>query len=116
MGHLHYRALSILREIVTSLPDFNVKQQGVCRGCALSKNSKVAFPSSESRSKGILDLIYSDVSGPMSRASLQGALYYVTFNDDFSKKTWIFFMKTTSIGSRNSRPRWRTKQGRRSRS
>jgi hypothetical protein len=94
MGHLHYRALSILREIVTGLPDFSVEQQGMCRGCALGKNAKVAFPSSESRSKGILDLIHSDVSGPMSVASMQGALYYVTFIDDFSRKTWIFFMKT----------------------
>jgi hypothetical protein len=33
MGHLHYRALSILREIVTGLPDFSVEQQGVQRVC-----------------------------------------------------------------------------------
>jgi hypothetical protein len=26
MGHLHYRALSTLREIVTSLPDFSIEQ------------------------------------------------------------------------------------------
>jgi hypothetical protein len=66
----------------------------MCRGCALGKNAKAAFPSSESRSKGILDLIHSDVCGPMSVASVQGSSYYVTFIDDFSRKTWIFFMKT----------------------
>jgi hypothetical protein len=54
----------------------------------------VSFSSTESRSKGISDLIHSNVSGPMSVASLQGSSYYVTFIDDFSKKTWIFFMKT----------------------
>jgi hypothetical protein len=63
LGHLHYRALSILRGIVTGLPEFSIEQQGVCRGCALGKNAKDAFPSSESRSKGILDLIHSYVSG-----------------------------------------------------
>jgi hypothetical protein len=68
MGHLHYRALSILREIVTGLPDFSIEQQGVCRGCALGKNAKAAFPSNKSRSKGILDLIHSDVCGPRSVA------------------------------------------------
>ena len=41
-----------------------------------------------------LDLIDSDVCGPMSIATVQGASYYVTFIDDFSRKTWIFFRKT----------------------
>jgi hypothetical protein len=86
MGHLHYKALSILREIVTNLPYFSVEQQGACKGYAPGKNVKVAFPSSESRSKGILDLIHSYVSGPMSIASVQGGLYYVTFINDFSRK------------------------------
>jgi hypothetical protein len=35
----------------------------MCRGCALSKNAKAAFPSSKSRSKGILDIIHSNVCG-----------------------------------------------------
>jgi hypothetical protein len=86
--------LSILRGIVTGLPEFSIEQQGVCRGCALGKNAKDSFPSNESRSKGILDLIHSYVSGSMSVASVQGSSYYVTFIDDFSRKTWIFFMKT----------------------
>jgi hypothetical protein len=93
MGHLHYMALSITREIVTDLPNFNIDQKGMCKGCALGKNANAIFPRSESRSKGILDLIHSNVSGPMSVASVQGALYYVTFIDDFSRKIWIFFMK-----------------------
>jgi hypothetical protein len=87
MGHLHYRALSILREIATGLPNLSVEQQGVYRGCALGENAKAAFPSSQSMSKGILDLTHSNVSGPMLMASMQVALYYVTFINDFSRKT-----------------------------
>jgi hypothetical protein len=66
----------------------------VCRGCAPGKNAKATFLSGDKRSKGILDLIHSDVSGSMSATSVQGVSYYVTFIDDFSTKTWIFFMKT----------------------
>jgi hypothetical protein len=76
-----------IRGIVISLSEFSVEKQGVRRGCALGKNANIAFPRSESRSKGILDIIHSDVSGSMLVASLQGASYYVMFIDDFSRKT-----------------------------
>ena len=83
-----------MREIVTGLPDFRVEQQCACRGCALGKYAKAAFLSSENRSKWILDLIHSDVGGRMSAVSLRGYHYYVIFIDDFSRCTWIYFMKT----------------------
>jgi transposase InsO family protein len=41
-----------------------------------------------------LDLIHSDVCGPMITASLNEYLYYVLFIDDHSRKTWIYFLKT----------------------
>ena len=33
--------------------------------------------------------MYSDVCGPMPMASMGGALYFVTFIDDFSNKVWV---------------------------
>ena len=32
-------------------------------------------------------------STPMSSSSLRGYVYYVSFIDDFSRKTWIYFIK-----------------------
>ena len=60
----------------------------------LGKNAKKSFPRSITRSKEILELIHSDVCGPMSSPSLNGYLYYVIFIDDYSRKTWIYFLKT----------------------
>jgi hypothetical protein len=94
MGHLHHKALPILREIVTGLPEFSIEQHGVCRGCTLGKHAKVAFPSSEHRSMGILNLVHLYVCGRMSVASITRNMYYVSFIDDFSRKTWIYFLKT----------------------
>lgn len=59
----------------------------------LGKNAKKSFPRSITRSKEILELIHSDVCGPMSSSSLNGYLYYVIFIDDYSQKTWIYFLK-----------------------
>ena len=35
----------------------------------------------------------SNVCGLMATTSLSGYVYYVSFIDDFSRKTWIYFMK-----------------------
>jgi hypothetical protein len=79
---------------ITGLSEIHVQHDGVCRGCSLGKNIKVSFLSNDNRSKGILDLIHSNVCGPMDVASLNGYLYYVLFIDDHSQKTWIYFLKT----------------------
>ena len=83
----------MLREIVTRLPQFSTKHQEVCRVCTLRKYTKTSFPSNEHRAAAILELIHSNVCGPMSTMSLSGHEYYVTFIDDYSKKTWIYFLK-----------------------
>jgi hypothetical protein len=94
LAHLLYRALPSLGKMVTGLPPLRVEHEGVCRGCALGKNAKGRFSSSDSRSKGILDLIHSDLCGPMTIASLSGYLYYFIFIDDYSRKTWIYLLKS----------------------
>jgi 5'-3' exoribonuclease 2 len=67
--------------------------EGVCRACALGKSVNNPFPSSDNRSKEILNLIHSDVYGPMLVKSLGDSLYYVTLIDDFSGKTWMYLLK-----------------------
>jgi hypothetical protein len=94
LAHIHYRALPALGKMVTGLPEIQVQHNGVCRGCALGKNVKGSFLSNDSISKGILDLIHSDVCGPMTVSSLNRYLYYVLFINDHSRKTWIYFLKT----------------------
>jgi hypothetical protein len=60
----------------------------------LSKHAKATFPSNEHKFKEILNLVHSDVCGLMSVASITRSMYYVSFIDGFSCKTWIYFLKT----------------------
>jgi hypothetical protein len=93
-AHLNYQALPFLKKMVVGIPELQSVHEGICRGCALGKNVKKPFPSSDNRSKEILDLIHSDVCGPMPVKYLGGSLYYVTFIDDYSRKTWLYLLKT----------------------
>ena len=73
---------------------FSFEHDNVCRGCALGKNTKKAYPHSNRQSNGILDLIHSNLCGPMTAPSMNGCIYYIIFIDDCSRKTWIYFLKT----------------------
>ena len=60
------------------------------------KQSQVRFPYGAPRENGILEMVHSDVFGPITVPSLGGSLSYVSFIDDFSRKTWIYFLKKKS--------------------
>ena len=63
LAHVHYIALPLASKAVEGLPEMQAKHDGVCKGCAKGKNTKKAFPSSESKAKGILEistLMYED--------------------------------------------------------
>ena len=64
--------------------------------CIYGKQNHVSFLSKATRPKGILKLVHGDVFGPVSVPSLGGSRYYVSFVDDFSKMTWIYFLKKKS--------------------
>lgn len=91
--HLHFRALSSIGKIVKGLPNLKSEHLGVCKGCAPGKNTKQSFPKSVHKSKAILELIHTDLCGPMFVPSLNGCLYYVIFIDDYSRRTWMYFLK-----------------------
>jgi transposase InsO family protein len=82
--------------MVCGMPSISFSKNEICKGCMFGKNIKKAFLSSDNRAQGILDLVHSDVCGPMSSPSLSVFLYYVIFLDDCSRKCWIYFLEAKS--------------------
>ena len=65
-----------------------------CSDCLAGKQHRVAFKSQPPHKKPeVLDLVHSDVC-KMSVRSMGGAKYFVTFIDDFSRKVWVYVLKT----------------------
>jgi hypothetical protein len=61
MAHIHFGALGHLREEVIGLLKISTERHDPCKGYALVKYARKPFPSSEHRSKGVLDPIHYDV-------------------------------------------------------
>jgi transposase InsO family protein len=94
LAHINYKALPYICKAVTGLPELKGDHEGVCNGCAQGKNIKNPFPKRDNKAEGVLELIHSDVCGPMPSSSISGYVYYVSFIDDYSRKTWIYFLKS----------------------
>jgi hypothetical protein len=78
------------------LPGFNESSlEVVCDTCQQAKSHQLPYSRSSSVSKAPLDLLYLDVWEPACE-SIGRNKYYVSFNDDFSKFTWIYFLKNKS--------------------
>jgi hypothetical protein len=93
-SHLNYQALPFLEKMVEGIPELQSTHEGICRGCALGKNVKKPFSSSNNRSKEILDLTHSYVCDMMPFKSLGSCNCYVIFIDDYERKTWLYLLKT----------------------
>ena len=62
-----------------------------CEGCLLGKMSKVSFPKkSMNRATKRLELIHTDLCGPMQIESHAGSKYVLTFMDDFTRYCNVF--------------------------
>jgi hypothetical protein len=94
LAHINYKVVPYVCKEVTCLPELKVDHEGVCNGCAQGKNIKNPFPKRDSKAKGVLEIIQSDVCVPMPSSSISGYVYYVSFIDDYSRKTWVYLLKS----------------------
>jgi hypothetical protein len=85
MGHIGEKGLRDMHNkgMVKYFPECNLEVD-FCEHCIYGKQIRVRFPSGETREKRIIELVHSDVFGPISVPSLGGSLYYVSFIDYFS--------------------------------
>ena len=68
-----------------------------CNGCLLGKMVRTSCPKvSDTRASDILELIHSDVCGPMQTDSIGGSRYMVTFIDDATRYCMVYFLKKKS--------------------
>jgi hypothetical protein len=71
--------------------------KGVCKGCVLGKHHQAPFDSRKVwRGQNLLELVHNDVCY-INLPSLASARYTLTFIDDFSHFTWVYFLKNKNL-------------------
>lgn len=87
LAHANFKTLK-------SLFQWNSTPDTKCEVCAKGKQARQPFSDSGTRATKLLEIVHSDVCGKMPVRSLGGSNYFVTFIDDFSRKIFIFPIKS----------------------
>ena len=86
LGHISEKGMEMLLS-KRKLPELKSIDFDMCESCILGKQKNVSFLKTSKTPKAEkLELVYINLWGPSSVASLGGSRYYITFIDDSSKK------------------------------
>ncbi|GJV81728.1 retrovirus-related pol polyprotein from transposon TNT 1-94, partial [Tanacetum coccineum] len=82
-------------DLVDGLPKFKYHKNHLCSACEQGKSEKASLPpklvpSTESK----LELLHMNLCGPMRVASINGKKYILVIVDDYSRFTWVYFLRT----------------------
>ncbi|GJU33958.1 retrotransposon protein, putative, ty1-copia subclass [Tanacetum coccineum] len=75
------------------LNSIDIESLGKCVSCLSGKMARKPYSHQVERAKDLLGLIHTDVCGPFRIVSRQGASYFVTFTDDFSRYGYVYLLK-----------------------
>lgn len=97
LGHasLHLLHKLATKELVRGLPTIIPENMTSCTDCMKGKQVRSSFKAkNDVTSTKPLELLHMDLAGPMRVQSPGGARYMFVLVDDFSRYTWVLFLKT----------------------
>lgn len=98
LGHMNFQSMKRMRDGAVDGIKFSDDDDEIrkCETCAMGKQTRLPFKRSVSETSKTLEIIHSDLMGPMENISIGRARYILTFVDDFSKMVFSFFLKAKS--------------------
>ncbi|GJT91353.1 retrovirus-related pol polyprotein from transposon TNT 1-94 [Tanacetum coccineum] len=97
LSHLNFDTINdrAKNNRVTGLPKFKYHKEHLCPSCEQGKIKRVShLPKPVPNSKQRLHLLHMDLCGPMRIASINGKQYVLVIVDDYSRYTWVHFLKS----------------------
>ncbi|GJW15787.1 retrovirus-related pol polyprotein from transposon TNT 1-94 [Tanacetum coccineum] len=97
LSHLNFDYITSLAKhgLVRGLPKLKYQKDHLCSACALGKSKKHSHkPKAEDSIQEKLYLLHMDLCGPMRVQSINGRKYILVIVDDFSRFTWVKFLRS----------------------
>nr|GFA84219.1 putative ribonuclease H-like domain-containing protein [Tanacetum cinerariifolium] len=97
LSHLNFDIINDLakNDLVSGLPKFEYAKEHLCPSCEQGKSKRALHPPKPvPNSKQRLHLLHMDLCGPMRVASINAKRYVLVIVDDYSRYTWVHFLKT----------------------
>nr|GFA67195.1 retrovirus-related Pol polyprotein from transposon TNT 1-94 [Tanacetum cinerariifolium] len=97
LSHLNFGAINHLARqgLVRGLPKLEFEKDHLCSACAMGKSTRKAHkPKSEDTNQEKLYLLHMDLCGPMRVESINGKKYILVIVDDYSRFTWVKFLRS----------------------
>ncbi|KAJ9545283.1 hypothetical protein OSB04_024990 [Centaurea solstitialis] len=99
LSHLNFKTLNQLciNNLVVGLPDFRYTKVSLCSACEKGKQTRASFKSKQMSSiSSPLQLLHMDLFGPVNVQSIAGKKYTLVIVDEYSRYTWVFFLRSKS--------------------
>ena len=96
LGHLGMAAVAKMSTLADGIPSISLSQyQCICEACLYGKMTWRPFLTlpATSRAAAVLDIVHSDIMGPMEVPSISGALFILLFVDDRTRYKHCFILK-----------------------
>ena len=91
LGHINLRRIQRL-VVDGPLSSLAVEPFPVCESCLEGKMTNRPFKEKGNRAKEVLELVHTDLCGPMNIQEKGGYEYFVTFIDDYSRYGYIYLL------------------------
>ena len=95
LGHINQNRIQrmVKDELLSSL---DIEPLPLCESCLEGKMTKRPFNSKGNRATNVLELVHTDVCGPINVQARGGYEYFITFTDDYSRYGYVYLMRHKS--------------------
>ncbi|KAI3771143.1 hypothetical protein L6452_02301 [Arctium lappa] len=97
LSHLNFRYINNLAsgKLVKGLQELKYEREHLCAACEKGKMKRAPHkPNLEPSTSAPLELLHMDLCGPMRTQSLSGKKYILVIVDDYSRYTWVKFLRS----------------------